>query len=139
MQSKHNKKLELVPTKHPYLFRVKVNLDFESRFIGSLDTSGEGKFITNRKVKHLFRKTNSLGLNEELLNAPEIKFSLIVIDFEGKRLITTRKYFLTHANVFIFSGFEKQYFLPLDEFGIDKAEHYEKSINKQLGLFEEAA
>ena len=134
-----SKNLELVATKHSHIFRLKLNLDFQSLFIGTLDTSGEGKFLTDRKEKHIFRKTHSLGLNEELLNSPELKFKWIVIDFEGKKLITSRLFFATHSKVFIFRGFEKQYFLPLDEFGIDKAEKYEKSINKQLGLFGEAA
>jgi hypothetical protein len=102
-----------------------------------LDTSGEGKFLTERKEKHLFRKTNSVGLNETLLTSPDIDFKFIIIGYNGKKLITTRIYFVTHSRVFIFKGFEKQYFLPLDEFGIDKAEEYEKSISKQLTLFEE--
>lgn len=133
------KLLELLPTKHSYLFRVKLNLDFQTRYIGTLDTSGEGKFITERKGKHLFRKTNSLGLNEELLNSPNIHFKYITIDYEGQALSTTRMYFLTHSKPFTFKSFEKQYFLPLDEFGLSKAKEYEDSIYKQLNLFEEAA
>ena len=129
--------LELLPTKHSHLFRVKLNLEFQSRYIGTLDASGEGKFLTERKEKHLFRKTNSLGLNETLLTSPEIDFKFIIISYNGKKLITTRIYFVTHSRVFIFKGFEKQYFLPLDEFGIDKAEEYENSLSKQFGLFEE--
>jgi hypothetical protein len=134
---KPTKNLELIPTKHSHLFRVKLNLEFQSRYIGTLDTSGDGKFLTERKEKHFFRKTNSLGLNETLLTSPEIDFKFIVIVYEGKKLITTRIYFVTHSQVFKFTGFEKQYFLPLDEFGLDKAEEFEKSIGKQLGLFGE--
>jgi hypothetical protein len=118
---------------------VKLSLDFQTRFIGTLDTSSEGKFLTDRKEKHLFRKTNSLGLNEELLTSSELNYKWIVIEFEGKRLVTTRMFFLTHSKVFAFDGFEKQYFLPLDEFGIDKAEQYEKSLCIQFSLFEEVA
>ena len=139
MRSENNKKLELIPTKHSHIFNVKLNLEFQSRFIGVLDTSGSGKFISERKEKHLFRKTNSLGLCEELLVSPEIHFNQIILNFRGQKFITTRTYFLTHSKVFTFQSFEKQYFLSLDEFGIDKAEHYEKSISKQLSLFGEAA
>jgi hypothetical protein len=137
MQNKDKQLLELLPTKHSYLFRVKLNLDFQTRYIGTLDTSGEGKFLTDRKEKHLFRKTNSLGLNEELLNSPNIHFKDITIDFEGQKLSTTRMYFLSHAKPFTFNGFERQYFLPLNEFGLDKAKIYENSISEQLNLFGE--
>ena len=136
---KPTKNLELIPTKHSHIFNVKLNLEFQSRYIGTLDTASEGKFLTKRKEKHLFKRTNSLGLNETLLTSPQIDFKWIVIEYNGKKLITTRLYFVTHSKVFIFKGFEKQYFLPLNEFGIDKAEEYEKSISKQFSLFEEVA
>jgi len=138
MFSKDKKLLELTPTKHPYLFKVRLNLDFQTRFIGTLDTSGQGTFFTERKEKHLFRKTNSLGLNEKLLNSPDIQFKNITIDYNGQKLSTTRMYFLTHSKCFTFQGFERQYFLPLNEFGLNRAEEYEKSIHEQLNLFEVA-
>lgn len=130
--------LQLVQTKHSHIFNVKLNLEFQSRYIGTLDKSGEGKFLTNRKEKHLFRKNNSLGLNQELLTSPDLIYKWLIINYKGKKLITTRLYFTTHAKVFEFNSFEKQYFLPLNDFGIEKAEEYEKFINKQLGLFGEA-
>jgi len=135
----HTKNLELVATKHPHIFRVKLNLEFQTRYIGTLDTSNGGKFLTERKEKHLFRKTNSLGLCEELLHSPDISFKWIIIDYEGKKLITTRLYFLTHSKVFTFKSFEKQYFLSLELFGQNRAEDYEKSLGSQLGLFGEVA
>ncbi len=136
---KSTKNLVPIPTKHPHIFKVQLKLEFQTRYIGTLDTSGEGKFLTDRKAKHLFKKTNSLGLNETLLTSPEIDFKWIVINYEGKRLITTRLYFVTHSKVFVFSGFEKQYFLSLELFGLDKAEDFEKSVCKQFSLFEEVA
>jgi len=131
--------LELIPTKHSHLFKVKLNLDFHCRYIGTLDASGDGKFLTDRKEKHLYRKTNSLGLNETLLTSPVIDFKWIIIDYNNKQLITTRLYFVTHSKVFIFKGFEKQYFLPLDQFGIGKAEEYERSVSRLFSLTEEVA
>lgn len=139
MTTQHNQNLELLPTKHHHIFRVKLNLEFQTRYIGTLDMSGEGKFITERKEKHLLHKTNSLGLCEELLHSPNIQFKWIIIQYEGKKLITSRLYFSTHSKVFTFKSFEKQYFLPLDLFGQFRAEEYEKSLSKQLGLFEEVA
>jgi len=139
MYGKHNKLLELIPTKHSYLFRIKLNLDFQTRCIGTLDSSGQGTFFTERKEKHLLKKTNSFGLSGELLNSPDIQFKYITIDFEGQKLSTTRMYFLTHSKCFTFKGFERQFFLPLNEFGLNKAEEYEHSLNEQLNLFGEVA
>lgn len=136
---KSTKNLELLPTKHPHIFRVKLNLEFQTRYIGTLDTSGAGKFITERREKHLFKKTHSLGITESLLTSPDIDFKFIIISFNGHKLITTRFYFVTHSKVFTFKGFEKQYFLPVELFGLDKAEQHEKSLTKQLALFEEVA
>jgi hypothetical protein len=132
-------KLELLPTKHSHLYRVKLNLDFQSRYIGTLDISGKGKFLTDRKKEHLFKKTDALGLNAMLLTSPEIDFKWIVIGYNGEKLITTRLYFITHSKVFKFQTFDKQYFLPVTSFGLARAEEYEKSISEQLGLFEEVA
>ena len=136
---KPTKNLDLIPTKHSHIFKVKLNLEFQSRYIGTLDKSGQGKFLTDRKEKHLFKKTKSLGLNAALLTTPDIDFRLIVINYNGKKLNTTRLYFVTHSKVFKFKGFERQYFLPLTEFGLAKAEDYEKSLGTQLGLFGEVA
>ena len=138
MQNKDNKLLELLPTKHPHLFQIKLNLEFQTRYIGKLDTSGQGTLLIERNEKHLFRKTNSLGINKELLTSSDIKFRYILIDYAGRKLSTTRMYFLTHSKPFTFNGYEPQYFLPIAEFGLDKANEYENSIHSQLSLFEVA-
>ena len=59
--------LRLVPCPNkPYCFKVELDLPTQKRFLGSLDTSGGGTFTTTRKAEHIFRKTNSFGLNFEL-------------------------------------------------------------------------
>lgn len=131
------KLLDLIPTNHSHLFKVKLNLEHQRRYIGILDTSGEGKFLTDRREKHLYKKSNSLGLNETLLTSPDIDFKWIVIDYQGKKLITTRIFFVTHSKVFTFQGDEKQYFLPLCDFGFGRAKRFDNSISKQLGLLKE--
>ncbi len=138
-QNKGNKLVELFPTKFSHLFKVKLNLDFQTRYIGTLDISGQGTFFTERKEKHIFRRTNSVGLNGELLNSSDIQFKYITIDYNGQKLSTTRMYFLTHSKCFTFKNFERQYFLPLNEFGLNKANEYEHSLNEQLTLFGEVA
>ncbi|NMB81420.1 MAG: hypothetical protein GYA14_06340, partial [Ignavibacteria bacterium] len=53
--NKSKELISLIPTKHSNVFNVQLNLDCQTRFIGKIDTAGEGTFITNRTEKHLFR------------------------------------------------------------------------------------
>lgn len=140
MQSKHNNTIELVQTDSSSLYKVKLNLTFETRFIGTLDSFGDGTFTTQRKPQHLFRKLNALGINQELLTSSDIFFKWILIDYEGKKRVTTRKYFLAKGKALKFSAqnFELQIFLPLSEFGIEKARLFEAKNLIQENLFGEA-
>lgn len=139
MQSKHNNTIELVQTNSSSLYKVKLNLTFETRFIGTLDNTGDGTFTTQRNPQHLFRKLNALGINYELLNSTDIPFKWILIDFDGKRLVTSRKYFLEMGKYLKFTaqGFEPQIFLPLSKFGVDKARLFEANKTIQSDLFSE--
>lgn len=121
--------IELLKTNKPKIFEVKLFLEFETRFIGVISTISDGTFICKRKSSHLFRKNNSLGINHQLLTSPEIKFKWIVIYFEGQKLETARKYFLAKGKQYRFGnkGYELQVFLPLDEFGMDKARAFEQT------------
>lgn len=131
--------LTIVPIENkPYCYQVELDLPMQRRYIGKIDTGGDGDtFFTKRKQKHIFKKTNSLGLNYALLNSPYIKYKWIVIDFEGRKLVTSRAYFNTYGKQFQFSqkDFELQVFLPIDEFGIDKARAFEKAKVIQQDLF----
>lgn len=140
MHSENKKLLELIPTKYPSVFQVQLNLEMQTRFIGKLDSAGDGTFITKRKAEHLFIKTNSLGINHSLLSDESIPFKWIVIDYEGHKLITSRLYMLTHGKCFKFGaqGFELQCFLPLSEFGLNKAREFEARQVVQESLFAEA-
>lgn len=140
IQNKNNKIIELVPTKFPSVFQVRLNLEMQTRFIGKIDIAGDGKFLTTRKKKHLFRKTNSLGINYQLLKDETIPFKQIIIDFEGDKLITSRLYFLTHSKIYTFNkaGFETQAFMSLDLFGIQKAKDFESKLKIQGNLFSES-
>ena len=137
----HTNSLDLIKSKYPHISTVRINLQHQTRYIGKLDEAGEGTFSTKRNEKHLFRKTNSLGINLDLLMNENLKFKWIHIDYCGKQLITSRLYFLQYGKVFNFekAGFEKQVFLSLDEFGYAKAKKYEDSLCKQGDLFQEVA
>jgi len=141
MQSKDNHKIVLIQTKHPHIYDVKLNLDFQTRFIGKLDTAGDGTFITNRKEQHLFRKLNALGLSYELLSSANIRFKNILINYCGKKLLSTREYFLKKGKPFQFGnkGFELQVFVPLPDINLKTAKEFENHFCKQEDLFSAVA
>lgn len=127
----------LISTKTPNIFNVQLSLDFQSRFIGRLDISGEGTFTTSRRPEHLFKKTNAIGINYSLLTDSNIFFKWILIKFQNHSLVTSRDFFLENGKCFKFqsSGFELQCFLPLDKFGIETARIYEAKRVIQQNLF----
>jgi len=139
MHSENTKLIGLIPTKYSSIFTVQLNLQEQTRYIGKIDLAGQGTFFTERKQKHVFRKTNSIGINHSLLVDESIPFKWIVIDFEGRKLVTSRLYFLTHGKCFQFGdkGFELQCFLPIEEFGLNKARAFE--AYQTLELFGEVA
>ena len=141
MQQQSNKIIRLVPTKHSHVFQVQLNLEQQTRYIGKIDTAGDGTFYTTRSEKHLFRKTNSLGLSYSLLSDENIKFKWIVFSYNGQKLTSSRNYFLKKGKVFQFSnkGFELQIFVPLDELNRKTAEQFENSIGHQEDLFSQVA
>lgn len=132
-------KIFLNPTKHSSIWNVELRLPFETRYVGKLDKAGEGTFFCKRKEKHLHRKTNSLGVNLELLQRFDFKW--ICIEYCGQKLFTTKLYLLQLGKVFAFdkSGFESQVFLDLDSWGQGKALEFERQLCSQGSLFEEAA
>jgi len=137
LQRKPNKQIVLIATKHSHVSNVFLNLEFRQIPIGKIDADGEGSFITTRQEKHLFRKTNSFGINYSLLTDDSIHFKWIIIKYNGKKFISTRKYFLKKGKAFQFSnkGFELQVFVPIDELNRKTAEQFENSIIIQENLF----
>ena len=139
MQTQDTQSVRLIPTRFPKVYKVELNLDLHRRFIGTLDFAGEGTFSARRALKHLHRKTNSLGLNLELLQ--RYPFRWIVIEYEGEELITTKIFLLHRGKIFTFgkAGFEKQIFLPLGEWGEERAKVFEAELTCHGELFGEAA
>ena len=131
----NNKNLCFFPTKHRAISRVVLFLPAGPRTIGYLDRAAGGIFTTSRTQAHVHRLTNSLGLNYELLHSHTFRW--IHIDLEGQKLITTREYFGKKGRVLNFAkqGYELQIFLPLDQFGREKALEFERILPVQPGLF----
>ncbi len=122
------------------MFQVQLNLPLQTRYIGKLNEAGEGTFFTKRGAQHLHRKTNSLGINLELVQRQDYHFKWILVEFNGKRVITSREFLLYHGSVFDFSkaGFEKQIFLQLDLWGEERAKAFERTLVQQGDLFAKA-
>ena len=138
--NQYTERIELFPTKSPYIFTVGLKLDHQTRFIGKLDTAGEGTFISNgRTEKHLFEKLNALGINKELCE--RFNFRWILVPFCGRKLWTSRLYLLHHGKVYSFPkrGFEPQCFLPISEWGLEKVKAFEDALSQQCDLFREDA
>lgn len=136
-QLKTKELIQLIPTEHSHVFQVKLNLDNQTRYIGKLDTAGEGTFFTNRTEKHLFKKLHALGINYFLLSHSSIPFKNIVINYCGQKLQSTREYFLKKGKTFQFSkkGFELQQFVPIDELNLKTVRFFEQSNGFQEDLF----
>lgn len=127
-----------------YVKKVNLVLNGKSKQIGKIDFAGDGTFTANkRNESHLFRKTNSLGLSYGLLKNESIKFKWIVIDYCGKKYVTSKEFLLKFGHVLHFNNYETQIFLPLNLFGINLVREFEKEEknkpNQQQNLFGEIA
>ena len=138
--SQYTNSLRLIPTAHLHVFQVRLNLPLQTRYIGKLNEAGEGTFFTKRGAQHLHRKTNSLGINLELVQRQDYHFKWILVEFNGERVITSREFLLYHGSVFDFSkaGFEKQIFLQLNLWGEERAKAFERTLVQQGDLFAKA-
>ncbi|QQS37039.1 MAG: hypothetical protein IPM56_03540 [Ignavibacteriales bacterium] len=140
--SDSSKHLQLVPHKNSsHLFDIKLQLEFQTRFIGKLDITDNGTLILNRRKEHILNKINAFGINYELLSDERIKFKWIKIFCEKDIYISTREYFLIKGKTFQFGnkGYELQNFVPLSELNILTIKKFEIAKNKQGYLFEEVS
>ena len=99
----------------------------DKRIIWALKQNGWEYYVEMRKSdRQIFRQNNSWGFNWELVNALPSNM-VIVVRRAGKKYITTR-YKLTVDKIkelgwflhFMGEWFEKQIFVPIDKFYIDK-------------------
>jgi hypothetical protein len=132
---KNNEWIVLKQTDRPNTMAVKLETKTESRLIGFIDSVGEGTFLSLRNEKQIFRKSNSLGVNYSLLTDKSISFKWIVLDYCHRNYVSSRDYFLINGTAMQFDGFDLQVFLPLSEFGIDKARKFETEKFSQQNLF----
>jgi len=118
-------RIRLVPTRRPHVSRIELHLEQEVRHIGTLDASGEGTLYLRRTQKQVHRRTNSIGINAELVD--RFGFRWVQVDFEGEALVTTRSFLRAHSRSFTFerAGFERQRFMALTDWGRERALDFE--------------
>lgn len=112
---------------------VKLHLDDKqykgTRSIGWLSSDGS-TFNTERdRRRHVFRKLDALAFSHDLMT--RYKFTWVVVYCEnGERLVTSRKHILERGTILNFqkNQLERQIFLPLSEFGIEKARETENKV-----------
>jgi hypothetical protein len=102
------------------------------RNIGWFSENGDTFHCQRNPAKHLHYKSESYGFNFELLKDGSFVWVYIHLPFGGL-LITSRNHILKNGSFLHFNkvGFEKQIFLSLSEFGIDRARETEKQLVKQ--------
>jgi len=122
--------IKLIATKHRNVVNVQLNLDGQKRHLGQIDFAYNGTLITERKENHRLRAGNAFGINYSLLVDESISFKNIVVIYEGRKLITTRLFFLTHGQYLKFKNFDAQVFLNINLFGSPQAEAFEAETKK---------
>ena len=99
------------------------------RNIGWFSDSGDTFHCQRNPAKHLHYKSESYGFNYELLRDGMFVWVFVHLPF-NELLVTSRSHILQRGSFLHFKneGFERQIFLPLTEFGIDKARETEKGL-----------
>ena len=117
--------------KNGKVFLILPNKKFKStRNIGYIRSR---TFCTLKKENHLYRELNAFGLNYKLLNEGEKYFDNIRIEYDFKVLETSRKYYLAKGKFKHYqqNHLEKQIFLPLELYGMDRVKEWEQEQAKK--------
>jgi hypothetical protein len=130
---------ELIPQKSGNKFTIKLNLPFQTRYIGNIQ--GDTYFKKVNLSRHQFNKIPSIAFCLDLLENEKFTWIRVFCD-DGRILETSRKFVLIHGTrqTFFKQGYEKQIFLGLHLFSRAEAEKFEnaealKPDYKQLTLF----
>jgi hypothetical protein len=100
----------------------------ENRCIGVL--TGDTLFVQRDPERHFFRKNQSYGFNYEAIRS--INFRRLVVELPlGQRLETTKEFLLAHGTFLHFQRnlLERQIFLSIDRYGMDKALEWQRDKN----------
>jgi hypothetical protein len=92
-------------------------------------------FNTVRKPENQkFNKLNAIGLNHKFLSKGGSYFDFIKIEYGFEMLKTTREYFIEFGDFLHFknNGLDKQLFLNIELFGMDKAIEWKRRETERL-------
>jgi len=137
MRNRDNTSLKLIQLQ-PKIYKVRLLLPAETRFIGAINFTGEGVYYKKIKLSiHEFHNDSSIGFCYDLLNNNEFRWIKLFAD--NGVLETSRRFVLAHGTIKQFhkKNLEKQIFLQLNLFGRDRAEKWENNNGIQTNLFEE--
>jgi hypothetical protein len=130
---------ELIPKKSGTEFSIKLNLPFQTRYIGNIH--GDTYYKKVNLSRHQFNKFPSIGFNLDLLENEKFTWIKVICD-DGRILETSRKYVLINGRRQTFSkqGYERQIFLALHLFSREEALKFErieemKPVLTQMNLF----
>lgn len=114
-------KIQLRKTKKPHIFLVLL----EKKPVANLDESGEGTVLLNRTRENLF--CSSLSIDYRLLTDANLSYKWIVISFENRKLVTSRKFFLKHGRIIENEKFKNEIpiFLEVNKMNIHLARAFE--------------
>lgn len=94
----------------------------KSIMVGTINYPNKTYYSARKTKKHLFKKSNSLGLPLELIERKHSGFIFICVNYENKNLWTSRLAIFRHGEILHFKakGFEKQIFLELSKWNNNK-------------------
>lgn len=114
------------------------------RYIGIIrhaDNPLSNTFESERTMDHLHRNYNAFGINSKLLfDEDNFPFHWIRLNSPFGVLVTSRLFYQKFGIPYQSQGFEPQYLLNVNDFGIEKARKFERELSeKQFGLFSEVS
>lgn len=112
-----------------------LNIAGDYRKARKIGTIKDDTFYCKKNERHVLRINNGIGICYDVLR--DYNFKNIEINYLGKKLKTTKDYFLKHSRFFQFGNYEKQKFLPIADFGLEKCieQKTETKTDYQLALF----
>lgn len=128
-------------TRSGKVFLTLPNKEYKSRrHIG--DIAGDTLHVKRDPSKHFFHQFNGYGFSYELMRDGSFEKVIVHLPF-SQILVTTRKHILVKGKILNFqkNKLEKQIYLSVDDFGMEKAKESEKSNtqykpeNNQLSMF----
>lgn len=109
---------------------------FKPLYIGLIENN---TLIIHDKDNY-YSPMHGLGIDYSVLQSPNLPYIYIQMKYRDNKLLTTRKYFWDHAKAFNLLNGRKILFLPIKDFGLDKATQYNnlRDPNKlvQLDIFD---